>query len=93
VVCVAVACVAAALGDGDTARRRSAEALELSATSATCSSWPEHVSRSPRTLARSGERGQAVELLQLAGVSASAMGATTLLAEAETALSELESAG
>jgi hypothetical protein len=44
-----------------------------------------------RPLAKVGEKEQAAELLRLAGESASEIGATMLLADAETTLSELES--
>ena len=44
-----------------------------------------------RPLATVGEEDRAAELLRLAGESASEIGATTLLASAEIALSELES--
>ena len=43
-----------------------------------------------RPLAKAGEKERAAELLRLAGESASEIGATMLLADAETALSELE---
>jgi class 3 adenylate cyclase/tetratricopeptide (TPR) repeat protein len=82
--------VAAAAGDAEFVRRRAEEALEILARLG----HPLEVARARLTvgesLAQVGEREWASSELRQAGEACARMGATTLLAEAEIALSELD---
>jgi class 3 adenylate cyclase/tetratricopeptide (TPR) repeat protein len=88
---VASVCVAAAAGDAERVRVCAAEALELHESLR----HPLELARARimigEALARVGEDDWAASELRLAGQECSRMGATTLLGEAEAALSGLES--
>ena len=87
---VAGACTAAAAGDADLVRARAAEALEIHGRFAS----PFELARTRivvgEALARVGEHEWASTELRLAAEECARMGATTLLAQAEAALSALE---
>ena len=87
---VASACVAAAAGDADLVRVCAEEALEIHGSLR----HPLELARARivigEALARVGEDDWASTELRLAGQECARMGATTLLAEAETALSALK---
>jgi tetratricopeptide (TPR) repeat protein len=91
VVCVAAACVAGARDDRNATRRFAEEALEIVVDLGNRLEVTRVRIALARPLAKVGEKEQAAELLRLAGESASEIGATMLLADAETTLSELES--
>jgi hypothetical protein len=80
-----------ARGDRDATRRLAAEALEIVVDLGNRLEVTRVRIALARPLATVGEEDRAAELLRLAGESASEIGATTLLASAEIALSELES--
>jgi tetratricopeptide (TPR) repeat protein len=90
VALVAGACVAAAAGDADLVRVRAEEALQIHSRLG----YPLELARVRITigeaLARVGEDEWASAELRLAEEQCARMGATTLLAEAEVALSALD---
>jgi tetratricopeptide (TPR) repeat protein len=87
---VAAACVAAARGNRETTVQRAREALEHYVDMENGLELARAQVALGKALGRVGERDEAAALLQLAGNESSAMGATTLLAAAAMALSELE---
>ncbi len=90
VASTAAACVAAATGDAETVRLRASEALELHGRLASALELARARITLGGALAKVGEDEWASAELRLAGEDCSRMGATTLLAEAEVALSALD---
>jgi tetratricopeptide (TPR) repeat protein len=88
---VAAARVAAALGDREATRLHAAEALAILDELAHVFELMAARVELGRALAAVGDLDEAAEQLRLAGERASEIGATTILAKAETALAELES--
>jgi tetratricopeptide (TPR) repeat protein len=87
---VACACAAAAAGDADVVRLRAAEALEIHGRLGHQLELARARIALGEALTRVGEDDWASTELRLAGEECARMGATTLLADAELALSALE---
>jgi class 3 adenylate cyclase/tetratricopeptide (TPR) repeat protein len=90
---VSGAYVAAVTGDRELARLRADEALEILVRLGDALGLERGRITLGEALGRVGERERASALLRLAGEECARMGATTLLAEAEIALSALEAGG